>query len=116
MNENSVDDINEYINKQKSPQKEILQKIRRLIKKVEPKATECMNYGVPAFKMRNKNLLMYASFKSHIGIYPEPETIIYFKKELLKYETSKGTIKFNLEKPIPYKLIEKIVKYRIKII
>ncbi len=115
MNANSIDIIKEYINKQQSPQKEILQKIRRLIKKIEPKAIECMSYGVPAFKIRNKNLLMYASFKNHIGVYPEPETIKVFKKELMGYKTTKGAIRFDLENPIPYKLIEKIIKYKIKI-
>jgi len=75
-----------------------------------------MSYGVPAFKIGNKNLLLYASFKEHVGIYPEPETIIFFKKELSKYETSKGAIRFSLKEPIPCRLIEKIIKYRIKIL
>lgn len=107
MKENSIDAIKEYINKQPSPQKEILQKIRILIKKIAPMSIESMSYGVPAFKMGDNNILLYASFKEHIGIYPEPETIIFFKKELLGHKITKGTIRFNLKDPIPYKLIEK---------
>ena len=107
MNKN----VGEYIEKQKSPQKEILQKIRKLIYKVVPSAIEVMSYGVPAFKL-NGSVIMYAGFANHIGIYPEPDTIKVFAKELTGYETAKGTIKFNLAKPIPYSLIEKIVKYR----
>jgi len=105
------DEVKKYFNRQKSPQKEILKKIRTLIQNSAPLAKECMSYGAPAFKYI-KILVLYAAFKNHIGIYPEPDTIKAFKKELVNYETSKGTIKFSLDKPIPYDLIEKIIKYK----
>jgi len=105
--------VNQYIDEQKSPQREILQQLRKLIQKVAPLATESMSYGVPAFKLNGGNLILYAAFTNHVGIYPEPETIKVFAKELSSYETAKGTIKFKLDKPIPYGLIEKIIKYRI---
>lgn len=104
-------EVKKYFDKQKSPQKEILKKIRTLIQNTAPLAKECMSYGAPAFKF-NGILVLYAAFKNHIGLYPEPEAIKVFKKELLTYETSKGTIKFSLDKPIPYDLIEKIIKYK----
>ena len=100
--------VSEYIEKQPSPQKEILKKIRELIRKLIPTAIEKMSYGAPAFRLDDKQIL-YAAFKNHVGIYPEPEIIEKFKKELKDYETAKGTIKFNLDKPIPYDLIEKII-------
>lgn len=105
--------VNEYIAKQPSPQKEILLKIRELIRKLIPMAEEKMSYGAPAFRMNDKQIL-YAAFKNHVGIYPEPEIIEKFKEELKDYETAKGTIKFSLDKPIPYDLIEKIIidKYK----
>jgi uncharacterized protein YdhG (YjbR/CyaY superfamily) len=103
--------IKQYIDNQQPLQKEILQKIRKLIRKAVPLATEAMSYGVPAFKLDGKALL-YAAFKEHIGIYPESETIKAFAKELARYETAKGTIKFRLDQPIPYGLIEKIIDYR----
>lgn len=103
--------VKQYIDKQKSPQKEILQKIRKLIIRVAPLATEAMSYGVPAFKFNGK-IIMYAAFKKHIGIYPEPKTIKVFAKELAGYETAKGTVKFKLAEPVPYVLIEKMIKYR----
>jgi uncharacterized protein YdhG (YjbR/CyaY superfamily) len=105
--------VYQYIDKQKSPQKEILQKIRKLIQKVAPSAAEAMSYGVPSFKV-NGNVIMYAAFTNHIGIYPEPETIKAFEKELSSYETTKGTIKFEIDEPIPYELIEKIVRHRVE--
>jgi uncharacterized protein YdhG (YjbR/CyaY superfamily) len=107
------DEIQLYIDKQAPLQKEILEKLRKPIKKSAPLATEAMSYGVPAFKFKG-NLVLYAAFKNHIGIYPEPKTIQVFKNELKNYDTSKGTIKFALDKQIPYDLIEKIVKYKYK--
>ena len=107
-------EVQTYIDKQASPQKEIMKKIRRLLQKTAPMATETMSYGVPAFKLSGSNLMIYAAFKNHVGIYPEPETIKIFEKELTDYETSKGAVKFKIDEPIPYGLIEKITKYRIK--
>lgn len=105
------DEIKKYIDKQKPQQKKILIQLRKMIKKMAPLAEEGMSYGVPAFKL-NGNLVVYAAFKNHIGIYPEPETILAFAKELESYETAKGTIKFKLDEPVPYKLIEMIIKYK----
>ena len=106
--------VSEYIDKQPSPQKEILIKVRELIKKLLPDAEEKMSYGAPAFRLDGKQIL-YAAFKNHVGIYPEPETIEYFKKDLENYETAKGTVKFYLDKPMPYNLIEKIIVFKYKL-
>ena len=104
-------EISAYISKQEPKQQEVLNQTRNLIKTLLPEAQERMSYGVPSFKLNGKSIL-YAAFKTHLGIYPEPKIIEYFKKELEKYETAKGTIKFSLDKPIPFDLIEKIVKYK----
>lgn len=106
-------EIKKYIDKQKSPRKEILEKIRKIVLDIAPQAEECMSYGVPAFRLKN-GLFLYASFKTHIGVYPEPAIIEVFKNELGDYETSKGTIKFGLDKEMPYALIKRIVKYKNK--
>ena len=103
--------VTEYIDKQPLLQKDILVKIRELIRDLIPNAEEKMSYGVPAFKLKGKQIL-YAAFKEHIGIYPEPEIIEKFEKELKNYETAKGTIKFSLDKPVPYDLIKKIVEQK----
>lgn len=101
-------EVNNYIVKQEKSQKEILTTLRVLIKSLVPQAKEKMSYGVPAFILNNKSLL-YAAFKTHYGIYPGPDIINEFKDDLKNYQTSKGTIKFSLEKPIPTDLISKIV-------
>lgn len=105
--------VTEYIEKQKSPQKEIMNKLRKLIMETVPNAEELMSYGVPAFK-ENNSILMYSVFKEHFGIYPGPAVITELKNELKGYKTSKGTVKFPLDKPMPVDLIKKIVKNSLK--
>lgn len=105
------DQVKQYFAKLKSPQKEILEKVRQTIQKSAPQAKERMSYGVPAFVLQGGPIL-YAAFKTHIGLYPEPATIKKFAFELKNYETAKGTIKFPLDKPVPFDLIGKIVRYK----
>jgi uncharacterized protein YdhG (YjbR/CyaY superfamily) len=105
--------IDEYIASFPEDVQERLQRMRETIRKAAPGATEAMSYGVPAFKL-NGNLVLFAAFKKHIGLYPEPSAIQAFKEELSDYETARGTIKFPLEKPIPYGLVGRIVEFRVK--
>ena len=93
--------------------RDILEKLRKIIREAAPQAKETINYGIPTFTL-NGNLVHYAAFKKHIGFYPTPSGINAFKKDLEPYEVSKGTVKFPFDKPIPYKLVSKIVKYRVK--
>jgi len=83
------------------------------IKKSAPQAEETISYQMPAFKL-NGNLVYFAAFKDHIGFFPTSSGVAAFKKELSKYATSKGTIRFPLGKPIPFDLVRKIVKFRVK--
>ncbi len=104
-------EISTYISKQETKQQEVLTQTRNLIKTLLPAAEERMSYGVPSFRLNDKSI-MYAAFKNHLGLYPGPQIIEHFQKELTAYETAKGTIKFNLDQPIPFDLITKIVKYK----
>jgi uncharacterized protein YdhG (YjbR/CyaY superfamily) len=106
-------DIDEYIASFPGDVQERLQRIRRLIHETAPEAREAMSYGVPAFKLKG-NLVAFAAFKRHIGLYPEPSAIEAFKEELSDYDTARGTIRFPLDKPIPYDLIEEIVEFRVR--
>lgn len=93
--------------------RELVEKMRQAIRKVAPQVTETISYGMPAFR-QNKVLVYYAVHKKHIGFYPTPGPIIHFKKDLEKYNTSKGAIQFPIDKPLPIVLIKKIVKYRVE--
>jgi len=105
--------INEYISGFPPEVREILEKIRHIIREAAPKAEETINYGIPTFKL-NGNLVHFAAFRKHIGFYHTPSGIEAFKEQLAGYEISKGTVKFPLDKPIPYNLIRGIVDFRVK--
>lgn len=105
--------IEEYIETFPLDVQTILQKVRQTIKKAAPDAKEAISYQIPTFKL-NGNLVHFAGWLSHIGFYPGPKVIEVFKKDLSDYEVTKGTIKFPLDKKIPYDLITKITKYRVK--
>jgi uncharacterized protein YdhG (YjbR/CyaY superfamily) len=88
----------------------ILGKIRQTIKN---EAKKTIAYQIPTFKL-NGNLVHFAAYKNHIDFYPTPSAIIEFKNDLSKYELKKGSVKFPMNKPIPYDLINKIAKFRVK--
>jgi len=107
--DNSID---EYIARFPKLIQGILQKIRETIRESAPQAQEAISYQIPTFKL-NGNLVHFAAFKDHISFFPTSSGVAAFKKELSEYETRKGTIRFPLDKPIPFELIRKIVKYRV---
>lgn len=107
--------IDAYILNYPKPVQAILRKIRLTIRKVAPNATEAMSYGIPTFKLHG-NLVHFAAYKKHIGFYPGSAAIRTFLKEIeKKYTWSKGTIQFPLDKPIPYGLVQKITRFRVKV-
>lgn len=90
-----------------------LQKIRETIHKAAPDAQEAIKYRMPTFTL-NGNLVHFAAFQRHIGFYPIPSGIEAFKEELSAYEQGKGSVQFPLNRPVPYGLISRIVRYRVK--
>lgn len=105
--------IEEYIGKFPEGVSEKLSRIRLEILKVAPTAMETINYGIPTFRVGAKNLIHFAGFTKHIGLYPGPDAINHFKLGLKDYKTSKGAIQFPLEKSIPFDLIREITKHRL---
>jgi len=105
--------IDEYVAAFPQNVQNILQELRQTIRDSAPNAKEAISYQIPTFKL-NGNLIHFAAYKHHIGFYPTPSAIKEFSKELSQYETSKGTVKFPLNKPIPLTLVKRIVKYRVK--
>ncbi len=91
---------------------EKLQGMRKTIHAAAPEAEEKISYQMPTFYLKG-NLVHFAAFKNHIGFYPVPSGILAFKKELSAYATSKGGVRFPLDRPLPLALIARIVKYRV---
>jgi uncharacterized protein YdhG (YjbR/CyaY superfamily) len=90
----------------------IMQELRATIKAAAPGAEEKISYQMPAFVLKG-NLVYFAAWKNHIGFYPASSGTQAFKHELSIYESTKGSVKFPLEKPLPLDLISRIVKFRV---
>lgn len=91
-----------------------LEKLRKTIRSVVPKAEEYISYGMPTFKY-NGPLVSYAAFKEHCSLFPWGGSLIKkYAEELKPFKTSKGTIQFTVDKPLPVALVKKIVKERMK--
>jgi uncharacterized protein YdhG (YjbR/CyaY superfamily) len=106
--------IDEYISTFPKDVQGILEKIRKTIRKAAPDAEEKISYQIPAFTLKGSYLIYFAAYKKHVGLYPAPRGSEEFKEELSAYEGGKGTVKFPLDKPIPFDLISRIVKFRVK--
>ena len=106
--------IAQYINKFPAKIRSILNLLKNAIKVTAPKASEKISYDMPTFTLNGKNLVHFAAFKNHIGFYPTPKPIVKFKKELKEYKTSKGAVQFPINKPLPFGLIKRMIKYKIK--
>jgi len=113
MESNKVTSIDAYIaNCPKDIQKK-LKDLRATIRAAAPDATEIISYQIPTFYLKG-NLVHFAAYKNHIGFYPTPSGVQAFIKETAKYASTKGTIQFPLDKPLPLELVSKIVKFRVK--
>ena len=107
------DDFAEYLASVPEPARSHLEKLRKAIQSAVPAgAVEVISYGVPAFKEK-KVLVWYAAFAEHCSLFPTAEVIREFKDELQGFSTSKGTVHFPLDKPLPTDLIKKMVKARV---
>jgi uncharacterized protein YdhG (YjbR/CyaY superfamily) len=105
--------INEYIASCSPEVQSILQKIRSTIRKAAPDAEEKISYQMPTFALKG-NLIHFAAFKNHIGLYPPVKGDEKLQAETSRYKGPKGNLKFPLDEPIPYALISRIVKFRVK--
>jgi uncharacterized protein YdhG (YjbR/CyaY superfamily) len=105
--------IDEYIAAFPPDIQSILEKIRLTISEAAPRAVEKISYKMPAFAL-DGDLLYFAAFKKHIGVFPPVRGDKKLSKELSRYRGEKGNLKFPLDEPIPYELITRVVKFRVK--
>lgn len=105
--------VDEYITQFPQEQQAVLAKMRQTIQAAAPDATEKISYGIPTFVYKG-NLVHFAAYDNHYAFYPGSFGIAEFKEELQPYSTSKGTIRFDVDKPVPYDLITKITKACVK--
>ncbi|MBL0158534.1 MAG: DUF1801 domain-containing protein [Bryobacterales bacterium] len=107
-------DVDEYLARVPEPAHSTLQKMRAMIRAAAPpEATEGLSYGMPAFRYKGA-LVGYAAFKAHCSLFPMSASVVDSMPEDVKgYRTSKGTIQFSMDKPLPAALVKKIVKARV---
>jgi uncharacterized protein YdhG (YjbR/CyaY superfamily) len=105
--------VEDYLAAVPEPAHSTLQRMRAAIRSVVPaEATEAISYGMPAFKYKG-TLVWFAAFSDHCSLFPTASVIKAFKNELKDYRTSKGTIHFPVDKPLPAALVKKMVKMRL---
>jgi uncharacterized protein YdhG (YjbR/CyaY superfamily) len=106
--------IDEYLATLSSDKRAALEKLRRAIKAAAPKAEECISYQMPSFRLNGRMLVSFAAWANHCAFYPGSFPLEIHKKELKKYDTSKGTLRFPIDSPLPATLVRKLVKARIE--
>jgi uncharacterized protein YdhG (YjbR/CyaY superfamily) len=109
-----VKKVDDYINGFPKEIRNLLIQVRSTIMINAPHAEESISYGMPAYKVNGKPLVYFAGFKNHIGFYATPTGHKEFDKEFANYKQGKGSVQFPINKPMPLKLISKIVKFRVK--
>jgi uncharacterized protein YdhG (YjbR/CyaY superfamily) len=106
--------IDEYLAAVTDDQRAALEKLRKTIRAAAPKAEECISYQLAAFRLNGKPLVAFGATANHCAFFPMSATIVEAHKDELKdYDTSKGTIRFQADKPLPVVLVRKLVKARI---
>ena len=102
--------IDEYLAPLSKDKRAALEKLRAAIKSAAPDAEECISYQIPTFRLDGKMLVSFAAATNHCALYPGALPIEAHQEELARYDTSKGTIRFSPEKPLPATLVRKLVK------
>jgi len=106
--------FDEYLAAVGEDKRATLEKLRKIIRATVPKAEECISYGLAAFRLDGKPLVALGATANHCAFYPmSSSTVLAHQEELKDYDTSKGTIRFPADKPLPAALVRKLVKARI---
>ena len=105
--------IDEYLAPLSNEKRAALEKLRRAIKSAAPRAEECISYQIPAFRLGGRMLVAFGAAAKHCAFYPGSFPLEAHKDELKAYDTSKGTIRFQADRPLPATLVRKLVKTRI---
>lgn len=98
------------------PERRELERLRAIIHNIVPDAEEVISYGMPGFKYHGKYLVGYNALKNHLALYPTSQPIDVLKAKLVKYSLSRGTIRYDLDNPLPERLIRELVQCRVRAI
>lgn len=107
-----INSIDAYIAEFPAEVQAVLQQVRAAIRSIVPDAEETIRYAIPTFRYKGRNLVHFAGYKNHIGMYATPSGHKSFEAELSQYKQGKGSVQFPLNQPMPLDLIERIVRFR----
>ena len=109
------DEIDRYLAGLDRPQRSTLEALRKSIMEVVPDAEQCISYGTPAFKLQGKTVAGFAAFQNHLSYLPHSGSVLEtLPDDVAPYETSKGSLKFAINKPLPERLVKKLVHARMQ--
>lgn len=104
--------VDEYIEQSPQQTRAALKRLRSVIRDVIPEAIETISYGIPTFDIAGRHVVHFGGFARHVGLYPTPSGMGEFSQELLPYVRGKGSVRFELDEPLPVDLIRRIVAFR----
>jgi uncharacterized protein YdhG (YjbR/CyaY superfamily) len=108
-------DIDRYLLALDEPKRSTLEALRRSILEVVPEAEQCISYGLPAFKVHGKTVAGFAAFKNHLSYLPHSGSVLpALGDDVAGYEKTKGSLHFAIDKPIPRRLVKKLVATRMR--
>jgi uncharacterized protein YdhG (YjbR/CyaY superfamily) len=106
--------IDEYLAGVNADHRDTLGKLRKVIHAASPKAEECISYGIPAFRLNGRLLVGFGAWANHCSFYPMSSTTLKkFQNDLKDFQTSKGTLRFTPDRPLPASFVKKLVQARI---
>lgn len=111
---NTSTDVDTYIAQFPEDVQAILERMRGIIRECAPDAVESISYAMPGYKLNKKPLVYYAAYPRHIGLYATPTGHEAFAAELAGYKQGKGSVQFPLDREMPWELIERIVRFRVR--
>ena len=111
----AIEEVDRYLEALDEPKRSTLSKLREVILQVLPEAEQGISYGVPAFKIRGKTIAGFAAFKHHLSYLPHSGSVFpELKEDLRGYQTSSGALRFDIDKPLPKPLVEKLIAVRLR--
>jgi uncharacterized protein YdhG (YjbR/CyaY superfamily) len=111
----STQEIDAYLEPLEEPKRATLRELRQTILDVIPDAEQCISYGMPAFRLRGKIVAGFAAFKNHLSYFPHSGSVIpALSHDVARYATSKGTLQFPIDTPLPHALVEELIAVRIR--
>ena len=108
-------EIDSYLATLDEPKRSTLEALRKTIMEIVPGAEQGISYGVPAFKVQGKAVAGFAAFKNHLSYVPHSGSVLAtLQDDTVRYETSKGSLKFAVDKPLPKRLVKKLISARMR--